>query len=84
MMLTTILLSGFFYPKALTIGKLALHPEQVLFGITAILRLSAEIPLHFVNEPRAVSLRKTISQMPEYLMGKMIRFKDMVFKVLNI
>ena len=84
MMMATILLSGFLYPPPLIIGNLNLHPEQVLFGITGILRLSAEIPLYFVNEPRAVSLRKTIIYAPEYVMAKIIKFKDMVFKVLNI
>ena len=84
MMLTTILLSGFLYPPRLEIGSFVLLPEQVLFGLTGVLRLSAEIPLYFVNEPRAIPLRKTISYAPEYVMAKVIKFKDMVFKVLNI
>jgi len=60
MMLATIMLSGIFYPPYITIGTVTLHPEQVLFAITGILRLSAEIPLHFVNEPKAVRLRDII------------------------
>jgi len=84
MMLSTILLSGFLYPSKIVIGNLTLLPEQVLFGLTGIFRLSAEIPLYFVNEPRSIPLRKTIGLVPEYVAAKIIKFKDMVFKVLNI
>ena len=55
MMFTTIL-SGQFFPPALVVLGHPLTPEQVLFGLTALLRLTAEIPLHWVKEPRAVPL----------------------------
>jgi MFS family permease len=58
MMLTSILLSGILFPPKIIIGNMVLLPEQVLFALTGILRLSAEIPLHFVNEQKSMSLRK--------------------------
>ncbi len=60
MMVSTIL-SGKFFPKALDLGFVALEPEQVLFALTALLRLTAEIPLHWVEEPRSVPLRRTLN-----------------------
>jgi MFS family permease len=85
MMLLTIMLSGLLYPKSsLVLGSFVLLPAQILFGLTALLRLTAEIPLYFVNEPKAVPLRKTVGYASEYVLAKLIRFKDTVFKVLNI
>ncbi len=60
MMVSTIL-SGSFFPPALKIGFISLQPEQVLFAITALLRLTAEIPLQWVQEPRSVPLKRTLS-----------------------
>ncbi len=59
MMVSTVL-SGKFFPKALDLGVIALESEQVLFALTALLRLTAEIPLHWVEEPRSVPLRRTL------------------------
>jgi hypothetical protein len=82
-MLGTIILSGLFYPPELSIFGLHLHPMQVLFGITSILRLSAEIPLHFVNEPKSVDLSKTVSYASDIVLAKINRFKTKMFKILN-
>jgi MFS family permease len=60
MMMSTILLSGIFFPKKMIILNHELLPEQILFATTALLRLSALIPLCFVVENKAVSLRRVI------------------------
>ncbi len=59
-MMTTMLLSGAFLPKAVDIGGFHLEPEQVLFALTGCARLTAEIPLSWINEPKAVSMRDTL------------------------
>jgi hypothetical protein len=51
-MIITMLMSGFLMPKALDIIGLHLEPEQVLFGITGLLRWTAHIPLGWVREAR--------------------------------
>jgi len=76
MMLSTILLSGLFYPPYVNILGVRLHPMQVLFGLTGVLRLSAEIPLFMVNEPKAVGLRKTVGMATAMVIGRMNRFRD--------
>lgn len=55
MMLTTMM-SGFFYPPDVTILSLKLESEQVLFGITGLLRWTAIIPLMFIAEAKSKSL----------------------------
>jgi Na+/melibiose symporter-like transporter len=72
-MLLSILLSGLFFPSSIKIFNLNLKPEQVLFGVTGVLRLSAEIPLYFVNEIKAVPLRKTLYYTMENLYTKIMR-----------
>ena len=81
MMLTTILLSGLLYPKTLVVGNLCLQPEQVLFGLASIFRISAELPLHFVEEPKSTGLRKTIGYASDYVMAKLMRFRTRMFKI---
>jgi MFS family permease len=51
-MIVTMLLSGFFLPRSMEILGLYLHPEQVLFGLTGLLRWTAHFPLSWVEEPR--------------------------------
>lgn len=50
------LLSGAFMPPALKHARLNLEPEQILFALTGFLRLTAEIPLSWVEESRAKPL----------------------------
>jgi len=49
-MMITTLLSGFLFPPAMKLGPLELQPEQVLFGITGVLRWTAEIPLLWIRD----------------------------------
>jgi MFS family permease len=51
-MIITMLLSGFFLPRSMEILGLYLHPEQILFGLTGLLRWTAHIPLSWVEEPK--------------------------------
>ena len=83
MMLVTIMLSGVLYPPKLTIGNFVLLPEQVLFCLTGVLRLTAEIPLYFVHEAKAVSLRKTIGYGSDYVLARLQRLRNM-FKIGNL
>jgi MFS family permease len=54
----TMVASGLFMPGRLRIAGKLLHPEQVLFLTTACLRVTAELPLLLVKEPRVrVSVR---------------------------
>lgn len=82
-MLSTIMLSGIFYPKSMSIGNLTLHPEQVLFALTGILRLTAEIPLYFVHEPKAVTLRKTVGYASDFILANLTRLWNRMFKIIS-
>ncbi len=67
MMLTT-LISGLFFPRPAHIFQLNLEPEQVLFGITGLLRWSAIIPLLFIREARSRSWRELGQYLREYFL----------------
>jgi MFS family permease len=56
-MMVTTLLSGFLFPKSITVLGHFLEPEQVIFGIGGVLRWTTLIPLAFVAEAKAKSLR---------------------------
>jgi MFS family permease len=51
-MIITMLLSGILLPRAMGILGMHLQPEQILFGLTGLLRWTAHIPLGWVNEPK--------------------------------
>ena len=72
-MMSSSLASGIFYPESLNVGWRILEPEQVVFGVGAVLRLLALIPLALVREYRSVPLRKALA----YSMARLIgwRFK---------
>lgn len=60
-MMSSTLLSGLLFPKALELGSLHLEPEQVIFGIGGVLRWFTIIPLLLVVESRSVPLRQAMS-----------------------
>ena len=60
-MMSSTLLSGLLYPKALELGSLHLEPEQVIFGIGGVLRWFTIIPLLLVAESRSVPLRQAMN-----------------------
>ncbi|MBN1149857.1 MFS transporter [candidate division WOR-3 bacterium] len=47
------LLSGIFMPPAFKSSHFYLEPEQILFALTGILRLTSEIPLSWVHETKS-------------------------------
>jgi MFS family permease len=51
-MITTMLLSGILLPKSMSVLGMHLEPEQVLFGLTGLLRWTAHVPLSWVTEPK--------------------------------
>ena len=70
-MMSSSLASGIFYPNALDLGIRILEPEQVVFGVGAILRLAALLPLALVREYRSVPLRKALA----YTMARVIGWR---------
>jgi MFS family permease len=52
-MMTTMFLSGLLLPPSMKIGNFYLEPEQVLFGISGVARWTAQVPITWVQEPRA-------------------------------
>ncbi|MBC7257703.1 MAG: hypothetical protein H5T65_00485 [Chloroflexi bacterium] len=62
-MMLTLLGSGAFLPPELTLLGLHLEPEQALFGLGGLMRWSAQIPLSWVREPGASSVRVAAEQM---------------------
>jgi MFS family permease len=60
-MMTTMLLSGAFLPRIIEISGLRLEPEQVLFALTGLARLSAQVPLSWVLEPRSRPVSEAIT-----------------------
>jgi len=75
-MMTTMMLSGIFLPKALDFGGFHLEPEQVLFGITGIARWTTQIPLTWIEEPGAVPVRDTIYMLQETAKVRIARMTE--------
>jgi len=69
--MSSSLASGIFYPEQLDLGFKVLEPEQVIFGVGAVMRLMALIPLALVREYRSVQLRKALA----YTMSRVIGWR---------
>ncbi|MEN8207798.1 MAG: MFS transporter [Candidatus Fermentibacteria bacterium] len=65
-MVFTMIASGVFMPDGFTLLGRYMYPEQVLFLVTAITRLSAEIPLSWVNEPDSTSIGMLVRRFNQY------------------
>ena len=76
----TMLISGAFLPKAMDIFGLHLEPEQVLFGLTGILRWTAEIPLSWVHEPNTKPLGYVMYRIRQYTNVKLGNLAVLIFK----
>jgi hypothetical protein len=76
MMMTTMLLSGSLFPEKMTFLGLNLEPEQVLFGLSGVIRMSAEIPLFFVHEESAVPPKDTISILTQNIFNRFYKKND--------
>ncbi len=65
-MMLTILLSGVLLPPPVRGLGLSLHPEQVLFLIGGVIRLTSQIPLSWVQEPAEVPMRFVLRRVQQY------------------
>lgn len=79
-MMATMLISGKFLPHPMQIGNLHLEPEQVLFALTGFARLTAEIPLTWVKEPNARSLRVALSYLNQQMQMKIVNLSSWMFR----
>ncbi|HQO08941.1 MAG TPA: MFS transporter [Clostridiales bacterium] len=79
-MVVTMLLSGTFLPPSVDILGLHLVSEQVLFGLTSILRLTAIIPLIGVFEHRAAPMMLIISHLNDFAKVKVVQYSRWMFK----
>nr|MDK2850141.1 hypothetical protein [Candidatus Cloacimonadota bacterium] len=75
-MMSSSLASGIFYPASMDLGSLHLAPEQVIFGIGAVMRWLGIIPLGLVREYRSVPLRKALA----YSMSRIIGWRPRMGK----
>jgi len=73
-------MSGTFLPPAMDLFGLHLLPEQVLFGLTSVFRLTAIIPLIGVFEHRAAPMMLIISRLNEYTTVKIVQYYRWMFK----
>jgi len=76
----TMLLSGRFLPPPLEILGLQLLPEQVLFGLTSVLRLTAIIPLIAVYEPKAQPFSLVVAYMNNFAKVRILQYSRWMFK----
>ena len=65
-MMATMLLSGAFLPPPLALGSLQLQSEQVLFGLTGLLRWTALVPLLWIAEPEVPSTAEALYTLQQY------------------
>ena len=75
----TMLLSGRFLPPPVDLLGLQLTGEQVLFGLTSVLRLTAIIPLLAVFEPKAKPLLLAVSYMNSFAKIKILQYSRWMF-----
>ncbi|MBN2858097.1 MAG: MFS transporter [Candidatus Delongbacteria bacterium] len=79
-MVVTMLMSGTFLPDPKIIFGLQLDSEQVLFGLTAVLRLTAIIPLIGVYEKKAQPLMLIISHLNDFAKVRIMKYSGRMFK----
>ncbi|MCB5253587.1 MAG: MFS transporter [Candidatus Cloacimonadaceae bacterium] len=72
-MMSSTLASGIFYPDSLNLGFRVLDPEQVVFGVGALARWAALIPLALVREYRSVPLREALAYTMSRIIGWRLR-----------
>lgn len=76
----TMLISGSFLPPPVNLLGLNLLPEQVLFGLTAVFRLTAIIPLLAVYEAEAKPLVLAISYMNNFAKVRIMQYSRWMFR----
>lgn len=79
-MVVTMLMSGTFLPPPMKIFGLDLLSEQVLFGLTTVLRITAIIPLAGVFELRAKPIMLIITHLNDFAKVKIVQYSRWMFK----
>nr|MBC8368356.1 MFS transporter [bacterium] len=79
-MMATMILSGAILPEAMNIAGLHLDSEQVLFGLTGILRWSALIPLVFIAEPVVPSTSESLYQIRQFAKVRVAMMAERIFR----
>jgi MFS family permease len=69
-MMFSMMISSILIPKPLAIFHLNLSGEQVLFALTGILRLTAEIPLTLVREKRGKPAKYVLQYIHQTIKGR--------------
>jgi MFS family permease len=76
----TMLLSGICLPPAVEILSLSLSGEQVLFGISGLTRLTAQIPLSWIEEPRTRSVGAVLNYFLQFTKVQITQFAVWIFR----
>ena len=79
-MVVTMLMSGTFLPDPAEVIGLHLDSEQVLFGLTAVFRLTAIIPLIGVYERKAKPIMLIIHHLNDFAKVRLIKYTGRMFK----
>ncbi len=81
-MMATMILSGWLLPYVPRFYSGRFDPEQVLFGITGLLRWSALIPLLLIHEVKSPKLNEMIVFFRQYSKVRMTQLADRMFRYL--
>lgn len=76
----TMLLSGICMPPPVEILSLSLTGEQVLFGISGLARLTAQIPLSWIDEPRTRSVGAVLNYFLQFTKLQITQFAEWIFR----
>ena len=79
-MVITMLLSGAFLPKPMNIESFYLEPEQILFGLTGIARLTSLIPLSLISEPKAAPIGAVLFYFSQNATVRIAQFVGWIFR----
>ncbi|MBL7033854.1 MAG: MFS transporter, partial [Candidatus Delongbacteria bacterium] len=79
-MMATMILSGALMPGSLTFAGVHLDPEQVLFGLTGLLRWTAIIPLTFVVEPVVPSTSESLYMIRNFAKVRVAILAERIFR----
>ncbi|MBN1355119.1 MFS transporter [bacterium] len=72
-MMITMLLSGAYLPDPVKMGHFSLESEQVLFGISGLLRWTTLIPLAWISEPKSSPLGLAFAYLFHYAKVKVVQ-----------
>lgn len=70
--MVTMLAGSIYLPPAMKLFGLHLEPEQILFGLTGLLRLTTEIPLSKVREIHSRPVSEALVYIQNYIFARVI------------